>query len=90
MENKINLEFTKEEFLYLSDFLNANYNTFKNLPKKLRTNKFSILENLVNNQFLQINGNCKFNLQLFVVQSSSILAGGDFWNVSEKNTTACT
>ena len=87
MEEKIKLEFTKVEYDYLSDFLNSTYNTFIHLPKKMRSNKFDILYNLVHNQFLLTNENIKLNLGQVLVQSSAILGGGDF---AKQNTTTCT
>ena len=49
--NKIILEFTDDEFDYLSNLLNTCYLSLKKLPKNLRTDKFLILENILNNQF---------------------------------------
>lgn len=51
MEEKIKLEFSKDEYAYLVGFLNASFNQIKKAPKKFRTEKFTIIENLVNNQF---------------------------------------
>lgn len=45
------IKFTKDEFDYLAELCNSFYATLKKLPRKSRTYKFYILENLVNNYF---------------------------------------
>ena len=47
------IKFSKDEFDYLTKLCNSIYNTLKKLPKKSRTQKFYILENLINNYFTE-------------------------------------
>lgn len=51
MEDKIKLEFTETEYLYLSNVLDNIFDYMKKLPKNTGTDKFFIMENLVLNQF---------------------------------------
>lgn len=49
--NDVIIRFTKDEFDYLTELCNSVYNTLKKLPKKSRTQKFYILENMINYYF---------------------------------------
>lgn len=50
-ENDIIIRFTNCEFEYLSKLCNTMYKKLKKFPKNMRTQKFYILENMVNNYF---------------------------------------
>ena len=50
--NKI-ISLTSSEFDYVSMTMNTLYNNLKKLPKRMRTPKFYLLENLVNNVFIK-------------------------------------
>lgn len=51
-DNKI-ISLTSSEFDYVSLTMNTLYNNLKKLPKRMRTPKFYLLENLVNNVFIK-------------------------------------
>ena len=51
MENFINIQLTDLQYDYLKEVLNCMYNELKKFPKKMRTHKFYILENLINKCF---------------------------------------
>lgn len=50
--NDVIIRFTKDEFEYLSELCNSFYKTLKVLPKKTRTFKFYLLENMIHNYFI--------------------------------------
>lgn len=45
------IDFTEDEFNYISESLFNLYNVVSKLPKKHRTSRFYVLENLVNDKF---------------------------------------
>lgn len=47
----ITIKLTNAEFNYIKDLCNSMYNNLKNFPKKFRTPKFYILENMINDIF---------------------------------------
>ena len=51
IENNRIMKFTKQEYEYLEQLCNSMYKEIKKLPKKMRTEKFYILENIINNHF---------------------------------------
>ena len=51
LENKINITLTKEEYEYLKELCNSMYKGLKQLPKKMRTPKFYLFENMINTHF---------------------------------------
>lgn len=50
---KKHIDLSPSEFEYISVALNTLYDNLKKLPKKMRTPKFYLLENLVNNIFIK-------------------------------------
>lgn len=51
LENGIYIHLTKIEYEYLKDMCNSMYGALGKLPKKMRTEKFSVLENMITNIF---------------------------------------
>jgi len=51
LENIQNITLTSDEYKYLKELCNSMYKGLKQLPKKMRTQKFYILENMVKNIF---------------------------------------
>lgn len=51
--NKIIIELTKAEYNYISLLCNTMYDNLKKLPKKMRTPKFYLLENIINTHFIK-------------------------------------
>lgn len=49
--NDVIIRFTQSEFKYLTNLVNSSYNQLKKFPKRFRTPKFYILENMVKNYF---------------------------------------
>lgn len=49
--NIINVTLTYDEYQYLKELSNSMYKTLEKLPKKMRTQKFYILENMIKNTF---------------------------------------
>lgn len=50
-EGHIIVNLTDMEFDYIKELCNSMYNNLKNFPKKFRTPKFYILENMINDIF---------------------------------------
>lgn len=50
-EDYITIKLTNAEFNYIKELCNSMYNNLKNFPKRLRTPKFYILENMINDIF---------------------------------------
>lgn len=50
-EEKYNIKLNETDYNYISEILNTLYKDLLKFPKKMRTSKFYILENLVNNAF---------------------------------------
>lgn len=50
-DNNISIELTKSEYEYISELCNTMYKNLKKFPKNMRTPKFYILENIINNHF---------------------------------------
>ena len=46
LEKKINISLTKVEYEYLKEMCNSMYGALEKLPKKMRTPKFYVLENM--------------------------------------------
>ena len=55
MDKDILINLSNAEFDYISDVLNTLYNNLKKLPKRMRTPKFYLLENLIKNSFSKNN-----------------------------------
>lgn len=51
LENKRNITLTNDEYKYVKELCNSMYKTLDKLPKKMRTQKFYILENMIKNTF---------------------------------------
>lgn len=49
--NIINITLTKDEYQYLKNLSVSMYKTLEKLPKKMRTPKFYILENMIKYTF---------------------------------------
>lgn len=50
-ENDIIIRLTKTEYDYMSELCNTMYDNLKKFPKKMRTPKFYILENIIKKSF---------------------------------------
>ena len=50
-ENKIIIEFTEAEYNYLYELCHSMYKNLKKFPKNMRTPKFYLFENIINNHF---------------------------------------
>lgn len=53
LENNIFISLNNKEYEYLRELCNSMYNALKKLPKKMRTDKFYILENMLKNTFTE-------------------------------------
>lgn len=52
MENElIQIELSNDEYNYIKDILNEFYKGLSKLPKKMRSPRFYIIENLINTKF---------------------------------------
>lgn len=51
LEEKMMIKLTKQEYEYLEQLCTSMYKELKKLPKKMRTEKFYILENIINTKF---------------------------------------
>lgn len=50
-ENKIIIELTETEYNYLYELCHSMYKNLKRFPKNMRTPKFYLFENIINNHF---------------------------------------
>ncbi len=53
LESIINITLTNDEYTYLKELCKSMYKTLDKLPKKMRTQKFYILENMIKNTFTE-------------------------------------
>lgn len=51
LEKKINISLTKVEYEYLKEMCKSMYGALQKLPKKMRTPKFYVLENMTKYTF---------------------------------------